>query len=171
MVDFSNLKVGTPEERAAADRDRRAREYAREDAERDAASRKAVVITLDREPEMRTKPDGTEIAVFRGRENGRTSSLVAIYEKPLRAVNEDDAAADFDRRMRALGGGDKMTLAGNWAKRVWKDQAGDRREAWEFKSQHFVKGEVPLERMLSTAREGQGVGAAAARQASRGTGI
>lgn len=171
MIDFSKLGVGTPEERAADDRARRDREYARDDAARDAASRKAVVITLDREPEMRTKPDGTEIAVFRGREDGRASSLVAIYEKPLRAVNEDDAASDFDRKMRALGGGDRMTLAGSWAKRFWNDQAGQRQEAWEFKSQHFAKGEVPLERMLSTAREVPSPGMAAARQAARGAGI
>lgn len=156
MIDFSTLKVPTAEERAIADAERNARRYAEDDRERDAGSKKAVTITLEHEPESRTLRSGERVMLLRGTEEGRTKPIVAVYALPARIQDNEASEEAFDRRMRDMGGGDKVTLAGQWNKRVWNDAQDVRRESWEFKTQHFEMGAMPLEKVLEKARAARG---------------
>lgn len=150
--DFSKLDIPTSEERSASDAARLQRIYSSEDRERDAASKKAVTITLTEEPRLRVLPSGDRVVVLRGVQDGQSSPMAAVYPIPARSELEEQGRSDFDRTLRAMGGGDRMSLAGNWSKRSWKDSENRPREAWEFKAQHMARGDVPLEGMLSTAR-------------------
>jgi len=152
MVDFSTLGKIDPAQMKADEAERRERFYQGEEAARDAASKKALTITLAHEPEMRFMPSGDRVMLLRGVEDGRTSPLTAVYVVPTRTTDSEDREAAFDQTLRGLGGGDRVSLAGQWAKRGWNDQRGQRHEAWEFKTQIFAAGDVPLDRMLENAR-------------------
>lgn len=156
LVDFSTLKVPTQEERARRDAARQAEAFARDDAERDGKSKSAIVLTLVHEPEMRALPSGDRIMVLRGTQDRQTNPSVAAYILPPRVNESDEASEAFNGRMRALGGGDKVTLAGNWSKRVWKSPEGKKNEAWEFKAQHFAEGRMSLERLMEKVRSDRG---------------
>lgn len=77
---------------------------------------------------------------------------MAVYRIPSRTSESEDREAALDTTLRSLGGGDRVSLAGKWSKRVWKDGRGESRSAWEFKTQVFEKGEVSLERMMENER-------------------
>jgi predicted NAD-dependent protein-ADP-ribosyltransferase YbiA (DUF1768 family)/O-acetyl-ADP-ribose deacetylase (regulator of RNase III) len=123
----------------------RQREAALKDhAKRSEMSRKRVVITLEEAPKERfTASQG--MVVFHGSEQGR-SPLSAVYFKSEldRPSTSQEGAEDLDARLRDLDRGDKVSLAGYWAKRNWKAPDGSTKEAWEFKAQNFEKGDVPL---------------------------
>lgn len=152
----------------------RQRDLSQEDAARDAGSKKAVTITLSREPEMSVLRTGERAVVFRGVEDGATKPLRAVFMVPLHRVeNNEQGEADLDRRLRALGGGDEMTIAGQWSKNRW-----DGRESWEFRTQHFAEGRHSLSGVLERARiergeapsapeTGTGLGASMARPVRR----
>ncbi len=126
----------------------RQRDLSQEDARRDAASKKALTITLAREPEMGMLRTGERIVVFRGTEDGATRPLKGVFTVPLHRVeNSEQGEIDLDRKLRALGGGDELTLAGQWSKNTWQG-----RETWEFKAQHFAEGRHSLEQVLEKAR-------------------
>lgn len=164
MVDFSALPKVSPEERMARDAARREEGFRRDEESRDAASKKALSITLVQEPEMRSLPSGEAVVVLRGTEKGALRPLVAVYKIPDRVMANEETHASFMRSMQEIGGGDKMSLAGSWTQRHWKTQQGEMMKAWEFKAQHIAVGEVPLERMLSKSRgeeAGRPVGIAA----------
>lgn len=152
MVDFSTLGKLDPATIAAREAESRERMYVGDEAKRDAATKKALTITLSHEPEGRTKPSGERVILLRGVEEGRTQPLTAVYTVPMRTSHDEDREARFDQTLRGLGGGDRVSLGGQWAKRGWNDAAGIRHEAWEFKTQVFEKGDVPLERMLENER-------------------
>jgi len=173
MVDFSKLRVPTREEAEAQRQADAEQVFARDKAERDAACKTAITITLDHEPQMRATTAGETYVTFRGREDKASASLVAVYKLPLRTEQDQDLRSGLDRQLQEMGGGDRMSFAGKWSKRRWKDQAGQDREAWEFKSQHFARGDVTLERMLEkeVSVGGQQASVIAAREATRGAGF
>lgn len=146
MVDTGRLNAITPEERF----------HAQDDVERDARSKKAVSITLVHEPEMRTLRTGERAVILRGTEEGRSTPMAAIYAIPPRIEGNEAKSQAFDDTLRGLGGGDKLTLAGQWARRGWKDAQNVSHVAWEFKTQHFAKGEMSLEQVLDKARADRG---------------
>lgn len=105
--------------------------------------------------------------LLRGRQDGKDSPSVAVYKIPSRTSDSEDREASLDTTLRALGGGDRVSLAGKWSKRVWKDGRGGDHSAWEFKTQIFEKGEVSLERMRENEKASR-LGVAPAPEASRG---
>lgn len=113
-------------------------------AKRMEMSRKRVVITLEESPTERFAANQGMVA-FRGSEPGR-DPLSAIYFKSEldRPSTSQEGAEDLDSRLRDLNRGDKVSLAGYWAKRQWKANDGSTKDAWEFKAQNFEKGDVPL---------------------------
>ena len=130
----------------------RQRDLSQEDARRDAATKKALTITLAREPEMGMLRTGERVVVFRGTEDGAARPLKGVFTVPLHRVeNSEQGEADLDRKLRALGGGDELTLAGQWSKNTWQG-----RESWEFKAQHFAEGRHTLEQVLEKARVERG---------------
>lgn len=156
MVNFANLRVPTAEERARSAAEDQARRYADDDRDRDQRSKKALVITLDHEPETRGLMTGETVVLLRGTEDGRSKSSVAVYTVPARISDDEGAERAFDRQLRDMGGGDKISLAGQWSRRTWKDANNKPQEAWEFKAQHFALGERTLEQILEAARAARG---------------
>lgn len=152
MVDFALLRNRTPEQIRAQEAEFRARDLAQEDAGRDAGSKKALTITLSREPEMTVLRTGERAVVFRGTEEGATRPLKAVFTVPLHRVENSERGSDeLDRRLRDIGGGDKLTLAGQWKKNVWQG-----RESWEFNTKHFAEGDHTLDKVLDKARAERG---------------
>lgn len=152
MVDFSrlgNLDSGEIEAREAA---RREESYVVEEAIRDRDTKKALAITLVHEPEIRFRPSGEQVVLLRGVEDGRTSPLTAVFTVPSRTRDSEEREASFDQTLRGIGGGDRVSLAGQWSKRGWNNSAGVRQETWEFKTQIFQKGDFSLGKMLENAR-------------------
>lgn len=156
MLDWDKLRAQTPEDRQRAEVERRERSYAEDDQARDAGSKKALSITLVHEPETRNMMNGERVVMLRGTEPGRINPILALYVVPPRVANDEKRDEAFDRSLRELGGGDKVSLAGQWSKRTWSDHAGDKHESWEFKTQHFAQGEMSLERILEKARVNRG---------------
>lgn len=117
---------------------------------------KSISITLVHEPEMRSLPSGDRVVMFRGTQPDQSNPTLASYTVPPRAEGRDADRDAFDGLMRNLGGGDKLTLAGQWSKRNWKDSEGQARSAWEFKTQHFAQGDMSLEKVLEKARIDRG---------------
>lgn len=152
MVDFSTLGKLDPVERKAREAARLEESYVLEEALRDKASKKALTITLVHEPEMRSLQSGDSVMLLRGVEDGKNNPLVAVYNVPSRTRDNEDREASFDQTLRELGGGDRVSLAGQWSKRGWNDRAGVRQESWEFKTQIFEKGDVPLDKMIENER-------------------
>jgi hypothetical protein len=132
--------------RSIAGEARAAMEIEFDETQRDTLSKKRELITLTREPEIRDTPKG-RVVVFRGTQEGRDKPIVAALRAPVAERHDDGAREDLDRRLRDIGGGDKVSLSGTWAKRRW-EQDGVPREFWEFQAQRFQPGDVPLERML-----------------------
>lgn len=149
---FDKLNALTPAQRADQQAQWRLRDIAQEDAGRDAGSKKALTITLSREPEMATLRDGQRAVVFRGVEEGGIKPLKAVFPLPLHRVeNSEQGAEDLDRRLRDLSGGDKLSVAGQWKKNVWQG-----RESWEFNTKHFAEGAHTLDKVLEKARVDRG---------------
>ena len=123
-----------------------------DETQRDTLSKKRELITLVREPEVRETEKG-RVVVFRGTQEGRDKPIVAAMRAPVAERYDEGARDDLDRRLRDIGGGDRVSLSGTWAKRRW-EQDGVSREFWEFQAQRFQPGDVPLERMLGRQEPG-----------------
>lgn len=160
MVDFSKLLKRSPEERQR-DRDEADREYeqetlSRDDAERDRKSVKAITLTLEHEPEMRGLMSGERAILFRGTQPGQSNASVSSYTVPVRTERSEDGRRALDGMLREMGGGDKITLTGQWSKRHWKTSTGAPKSAWEFNAQHMVPGEMSLEKAMEKVRQDRG---------------
>lgn len=131
---------------------REAVEAAADHARRSEASRKRVVITLEGAPDVRFTQGSDKVVAFRGREAGRDNSLSAVYFVPGHEKRDGFGREDLDDRVDSLKAGDKVSLAGHWAKRKWNDREGAQRETWEFRTQRFERGDVTLEAMERAAK-------------------
>jgi len=146
------FRLGAESEAERQARDAKQREGAlRDHAKRIEMSRKRVVITLEESP--RESYAGNQgLVSFRGSEPGR-SPLAAVYFKGEldRPSTSQEGAEDLDARLRDLERGDKVSLAGYWAKRQWQARDGSSKEVWEFKAQNFEKGDVSLDAIGKSA--------------------
>lgn len=149
MVDFATLP---PAGRSRSPEKERAESYEKDEAFRDAWSRKAVVVTLDHEPEMQGDRDGNQYMILRGPEAGAKASLKALYMVPPRVVGDPDASDAFNGKLRSMGGGDKVTLVGHWSKTRQKGEDGVEAESWHFRAHNFAQGEKSLEQVMEMAR-------------------
>lgn len=145
MIDFSTLRALSPAEQQERDEASRERSYAPDDALRDASSKKALTITLTEEPSRRVLPSGERIVVLHGVEKDRDKPMAAVYVIPARVENDEQRMSTLDSTLRDLGGGDKVSLAGQWSKRNWKSGQGEAMSSWEFKTQSFEPGEHSLD--------------------------
>lgn len=153
MIDFSQLKVPTAAERALDDAARQERFFKQDDVERDFKSKKALTLTLTHEPEIRGLPNGDRVVLLRGSEDGRNAVTAAAYIVPPRATERVADRDALDDTLRDMSGGDRVSLAGQWAKRIWSKASGEKVASWEFKTQHFEKGDHSLGEILEKARE------------------
>lgn len=174
MIDFKDLKSISPAEIAANEARRLEEFYQEDEASRDRGSKTRISMTLVQEPEFRSTLSGERTVLLRGTQDGQSVPSVASYKVPDRVMDDRDAENSFMRQMQDIGGGDRLSLAGQWSKRKWQDREGLPRETWEFKAQHMAVGDVSLEKMLSKGKEGEGQSvnvAAQAGMAARGAGM
>lgn len=174
MVDFKALKSMTPADVAAHEARRQEEFYQADEAERDSKSKSHIAITLVREPEFRSSMSGERMVLLHGTQDKQTSPSIAEYKIPERIMGDRNAEYSFMRQMEKIGGGDRMSLAGQWSKRRWKDREGTPRITWEFKAQHIAEGDVSLEKMLARSKDGKEQSfdlAAKAALAARGAGM
>lgn len=174
MVDFKALKSMTSADIAASEASRQEEFYQADETERDRKSKTRIALTLVREPEFRSTISGERTVLFYGTQDKQTAPSVAEYKIPERVMGDRDAENNFMRQMEKIGGGDRLSLAGQWSQRHWKDREGTPRMTWEFKAQHMAEGEVSLEKMLARSKDGKDQSAdlaAKAAMAARGAGM
>lgn len=163
-------KAATPG-RSVSGSSRIAMEVEFDETQRDTMSKTRELITLTQEPQIRDTAKG-RVVVFRGLQEGRDKPIVAAMKAPVAERHDEGARDALDRSLQAIGGGDRVSISGTWAKRRW-EQDGVPREFWEFQAQRFQPGDVPLERMIGRqsaepVNERPLLGAAAAVARSRG---
>ena len=120
-------------------------------ARRVEVARNLVVGVLAEAPQERFA-GGQRMLGFRVTEPGRDNPMSAVMFVAAHEGRDGFDRDGFDERVDAMRPGDRVSLAGSWSKRKWKDQAGADREAWEFKTQFFAKGDVSLAEMELEAR-------------------
>lgn len=113
-------------------------------SEPDAGLKKAITITLVREPHIRSTSDGRKLLIFEGTEDGRMTPLSAVHE-----VGDRDGrhGAVLEERLRRIGGGDRVTVAGQWVRHRWAGPDSSSHERWEFRTSRFRAGDHTLAQM------------------------
>lgn len=118
---------------------------------RSKAAPKRVVGRLVALPEERYTSAG-KIISLRIQEKGRDNPMVGVYFAPDHERRDGFGMAALDGKLNSLSVGEDVSLSGKWSKRNWKDGQGREREAWEFVTQRFEKGNVSIEDMEKLAR-------------------
>lgn len=116
-------------------------------------AKRAVQITLEEEPQVRTSLKGETFVRFVGREDGAEKPLMALFRVPDALASQQNASDPLDQSLRELGGGDRLSLAGQWIQHSWKGAAGAEHSTWEFRAQIFEKGDHSLDRMVARMKD------------------
>lgn len=108
----------------------------------------ALVLTLSQEPMVRETAGGDPFVVFVGTQKGLDQPSVAVLRLP-REMEQGERREALDNELRALGGGDQLSLAGQWVRHSWTNPDKTPQESWSFETKAFARGEFSLEQMLS----------------------
>jgi len=117
MIDFSKLRVVTPEERKEAYEQDLQRAIAQDTAQRCERSRKRVRITLTSDAECRFTMGGTKLVAFRGEQPGG-KTVRAIWYAPDHMEQDE-----FTRLYNQYLEGSAWQLAGYW--KPFKNNSGE----------------------------------------------
>ena len=134
--DFSklrSLKDQTPEERAAAEAERRQKDIEADEARRRQWSRKSIEITLDEAPEIRFTMGGEKTLMLRGVDDAGRPARAQWYAPNHMERDEFDAFA------LSLDDGQRLKLEG-----YWKPYEGrDGKKLFTFMTQFIHRCEPP----------------------------
>lgn len=134
MVDFTKLKVRTPEERALEEANEKTARIDEIRRKRQDLSKKSVSITLTEVNTRRTAADDIIIALWGKDEHQRDVRASYWYVEELDGTQHQILDILFDRIERKT----KVELHGYWKKRVSKNQNGHEVVSWEFQTQKIT---------------------------------
>lgn len=107
-----------------------------------------LVLTLSQEPMVRFSSDESPFVLFVGNQKGVEKPSVAVLRLP-KDMAQGQKREELDTELRALGGGDTMSLAGQWRKHRWMSPDNTPQQSWSFESRVFAKGEHSLDQLLA----------------------